>query len=354
MSAKNKVFWGMTEAAIREAVVACALTFLNIKEGTKRHKEIVALYNSLDPLPVKYPLKESDAWCAAMMTVIGIVLGITDTILPECSCSRMIELYKKAGRWEEKDSYVPEPGDLVMYSWKDDGVGDCTLAPNHVGMVLYVRNGVITIFEGNFDNMAKTRSIKINAKNIRGFCKPAYHELVCGFFDVPKDVWYRQAAEWADDNDIVVGVADNYLAPEATCNRAQAITMLWRSAGKPEPNSKKNPFKDVESGTYYQKAVVWAAEQGITEGVANGFFGPDEFCTRGQIATLLHRFAGEPAAKKLAPFADVEDDSYYAPAVDWAYDKQITFGCAKELFVPGAPCTRAEMIAFLHRYNMVR
>ena len=177
------VFAGMSEAAIRERVVAEAKKLLGIREGTAEHKRIVDTYNSLPKLPRGYKLTYNDAWCAATMSYIGIMLGITDVILPECSCSRMIELYKAKGWWVEADDYVPQPGDLVMYDW-DAKAGECTGAPDHVGMVIGYNGKNPLVLEGNYDNQVKIREICIEYIKIRGFCVPDYGSLVQRFADV--------------------------------------------------------------------------------------------------------------------------------------------------------------------------
>ena len=134
-----KWYIGMSEDAIRQRVADTALSLLGIRENTIDHKErIVDVYNSLDKLPRGYRLKEDDAWCAAFITVIGILLGISHIILPECGCGPMIELYKAQGRWMEADDYIPKPGDICMLDW-DAQRGECVGSPDHVGLVEWVK-----------------------------------------------------------------------------------------------------------------------------------------------------------------------------------------------------------------------
>lgn len=222
-----KWYIGMSEKAIRERVVDEARKLLGIKEGTADHKRIVDGYNGLPKLPRGYKLKYTDAWCAATMSYIGIVLGISHVLLPECSCSRMIELYKAQGRWMEADDYVPKPGDLVMYDW-DAKSGECTGAPDHVGMVEKVDGKTITVIEGNYDNSVKRRQIVVEYVKIRGYCLPDYASLVQRFTDVDPNAWYAEAVTRAAELGIVEGVGEGKFEPERAITRAEAAAMCVR------------------------------------------------------------------------------------------------------------------------------
>lgn len=166
----------MTEKEIRQKVVATAQKYLGCKESNGSHKKIIDLYNSHKPLARGYKVKYTDAWCATYASAIGIECGLTDIMPTECSCSKMIELYKKLGRWMETDSYKPsaDGGDLVIYDWEDNGVGDNKGNPNHVGIVVSVSGNTIKVIEGNKDNAVAYRNIAVNGKYIRGFCIPNY------------------------------------------------------------------------------------------------------------------------------------------------------------------------------------
>lgn len=222
-----KWYIGMSESAIRERVVAEARKLLGIKEGTAEHKKIVDGYNSQTKLPRGYKLTDKDAWCAATMTYLGIVLGITDTILPECSCSKMIELYKAQGRWEEWDAFVPRPGDLVMYDW-DAKSGECTGAPDHVGIVEKVEGKTITVIEGNYDNSVKRRQICVEYVKVRGYCLPDYASLVQRFADVAPDAWYADEIAKAAALGIVRGTGGGMFEPDRPVTRAEAAAMVMR------------------------------------------------------------------------------------------------------------------------------
>lgn len=224
----DKWYIGMTEEAIRQRVVDTAVSLLGIKEGTAEHKHIIDTYNSkLPKLPRGYAMTYTAPWCAATMTYIGIILGITDIILPECSCSAMIELYKRKGRWMEDDAYVPKPGDLVMYAWKGQK-GENTLAPDHVGMVISVDGKNIKVVEGNYDNQVKIREICVEYVKTRGYCLPDYGSLVCGFSDVPADHQHAEGINWGAEKGIVLGVGGGKFEPDRPVTRGELMTILHR------------------------------------------------------------------------------------------------------------------------------
>lgn len=350
---KLPIFRGMSEAAIRERVVAEAVKWLGTREGTIDHKRIVDTYNSgLPKLPRGYRLQYDDAWCAAFMSFIGICLGISRVILPEVGCGAMIELYRKAGRWMEADDYVPQPADICMLDW-DAKKGECTGNPDHVGMVEKVEGKTITLIDGNnSEGQVGRRPICVEYVKVRGYCLPDYVSLVWGFTDVPEGKWYTPAVDWAEEQGIIEGVSERLFAPEQPCTRAHVLTTMYRLSGAVDVKG-AIPFADVEPFAYYADAVRWGHKLGITEGLSDVTFGPDEPCTRAQIVTMIWRRAGRPAKSGFAPFDDVAPEAFYANAVDWAYGKGIVYGVNDYDFAPNQPCTRAEMVAMLHRYSMV-
>ena len=170
------------------------------------------------------------------------------------------------------------------------------------------------------------------------------------FRDVPSDAYYFEAVRWAVANNVTNGTSATTFSPEEGCTRAQAVTFLWRIAGKPAPTESKNPFTDVKEGTYYYNAVLWAVEKGITNGTSATTFSPDEVCTRAQAVTFLWRAAGKPApTESKNPFTDVKESEYYYNAVLWAVEKGITNGTSKTTFAPDDTCTRAQTVTFLFR-----
>ena len=169
------------------------------------------------------------------------------------------------------------------------------------------------------------------------------------FLDVPAGAYYEDAVVWAVDKGITSGTNATTFDPNGTCTRAQAVTFLWRAAGSPTPKTKLMPFPDVPVGSYYWNAVLWAIEQGITEGTSYLTFSPNDSCTRAQIVTFLWRSKGNPAVSGNAPFTDVAPDAYYAAAVTWAEKNGITGGIGNGLFGSNNTCTRAQIVTFLYR-----
>ena len=164
----------MTETQIRERVVATAKAWIGYNEADGSHRQIVDVYNSHRPLARGYALKYTDAWCAGFVSAVAIKLGLTDIMPTEVGVWNMIELYRKLGRWQESDSYVPKPGDVIMYAWSDNGVGDCTSGASHVGIVVSCDGKTITVIEGNKANAVGYREIAVNGRYIRGFGLPDY------------------------------------------------------------------------------------------------------------------------------------------------------------------------------------
>ena len=169
------------------------------------------------------------------------------------------------------------------------------------------------------------------------------------FLDVPAGAYYEDAVVWAVGKGITSGTNATTFDPNGTCTRAQAVTFLWRAAGSPTPKTKLMPFPDVPVGSYYWNAVLWAIEQGITEGTSYLTFSPNDSCTRAQIVTFLWRAKGNPTVSGNAPFTDVAPDAYYAAAVTWAEKNGITGGIGNGLFGSNNTCTRAQIVTFLYR-----
>ena len=167
------------------------------------------------------------------------------------------------------------------------------------------------------------------------------------FTDVSPRDYYYEAVCWAAENEITGGVGGGLFAPDLTCTRAQIVTFLWRAAGSPEPQSTAS-FTDVAPDAYYAKAVSWAVEKGITTGTGDGKFSPDAPCTRAQAVTFLFR-AAKAEASGAPDFRDVAADAYYAAAVKWATDNGITQGVGDGLFAPDQLCTRSQIVTFLWR-----
>ena len=167
------------------------------------------------------------------------------------------------------------------------------------------------------------------------------------FYDVPNGAYFCEAVKWAVDKGITNGLSDTMFGPYESCTRAQIVTFLWRAAGSPEPKAASS-FTDVPANAYYAKAVAWAVENGITNGMTATMFAPDATCTRGQSVTFLYR-ALKGTASGSANFTDVKSDAFYADAINWAVANNVTNGTSNTTFSPNADCTRAEIVTFLYR-----
>ena len=167
------------------------------------------------------------------------------------------------------------------------------------------------------------------------------------FYDVPNGAYFYEAVKWAVDKGITNGLSDTMFGPYASCTRAQIVTFLWRAAGSPEPKTMSS-FTDVPASAYYAKAVAWAVENGITNGMTETTFAPNATCTRGQSVTFLYRALGKKVESS-ANFTDVKSDAFYADAINWAVANNVTNGTSNTTFSPNADCTRAEIVTFLYR-----
>lgn len=234
----------MTENQAREKVAGVMTGWLGWSESDGRYRKIIDLYNGQNPLPVGYKVKYTDDWCAVTVTAAFLKAGMADIHFPECSCPRMIEKYRKAGRWMERDDYIPKPGDLVMYDWEDNGKGDCTGNPNHVGMVVGMVGGYIHVVEGNYGDCVKYRYLKVDGRFIRGFCLPDFKSLE----DVMNEKEIRRivrdevekmqdelaaepASPWAEkfwDEATERGIVDGS-RPRSAVTRQEAATMLLKT-----------------------------------------------------------------------------------------------------------------------------
>ena len=194
-----------------------------------------------------------------------------------------------------------------------------------------------------FENVRRTHTIEVI------FMKANGNPQTGVFVDVATSSYYEDAVDWAVGNGITQGTDDTHFSPDGICTRAQAVTFLWRAAGSPAPRSRTVPFTDVPAGSYYYDAVLWAVENGITEGTSDTTFSPNMTCTRAQIVAFLWRSEKSPAAGTANPFADVKSTAYYADAVLWAVKENITRGTTNTTFSPDADCTRSQIVTFLWR-----
>ena len=168
------------------------------------------------------------------------------------------------------------------------------------------------------------------------------------FADVPANAYFADAVKWAVDKGVTNGLSDTIFGPYESCTRAQIVTFLWRAAGSPEPKAASN-FTDLPASAYYAKAVAWAIENGITNGMTETTFAPNATCTRGQSVTFLYR-ALKGTASGSTNFTDAKSDAFYADAVNWAAEQGVVNGYPDGTFRPEAPITRQEMATMLYRY----
>ena len=181
--------------------------WVGIKEGSAEHQEILDIYNSQSPLPRGHKMTIKEPWCAASVTAAAVKCGMTDIIPCECSCSKMIQQAKDMGIWIEDESITPTPGMLALYCWSDKGQGDCTLAPDHIGVVEEVKDGYIIVIEGNYDGPdadsadgVERRAISLNGRYLRGFIAPKFDpEPVPDFVDYTLGMRYLQLGDSGED-----------------------------------------------------------------------------------------------------------------------------------------------------------
>lgn len=164
----------MTENELRLKPVNVVKGWLGLNRADRSHKAIIDTYNSFKPLPRGYKVSYTDNYCATTISSAAIKAGLTDIIPRECSCGKMVEMFKKMGRWKENDAYVPKVGDVIFYNWGDNGKGDCTGWPDHVGYVAAVNGNKITVIEGNKAGKVAYRTVTVNARYIRGYGIPDY------------------------------------------------------------------------------------------------------------------------------------------------------------------------------------
>lgn len=212
-------------------------------------------------------------------------------------------------------------------------------------------DGLLTALDGQTVQAAP--SFQSNVVWVPSTAKPEEHENP--FTDVFESDYYYDAVLWAVKQNITSGVSETLFAPNDSCTRAQAVTFLWRAAGEPKAADATNPFEDVDADAYYYDAVLWAVEKGITAGVSETSFAPEDTVTRGQMMAFLWRAAdkvgtGLPSGAAGAAFTDVDVEAYYGPAVSWAVAKGITVGTSATTFSPEADCTRAQIVTFLYRH----
>ena len=204
----------MTENQLRSNVVSVMKGWLGWSEANGKHKRIIDIYNNHEPLAQGYRVKYSDEWCATAVSAAFIKAGLTDIGFTECSCNRMIALYKAKGLWEERDSYVPKVGDIIMYDWQDNGVGDNVGSADHVGLVAAIKGTKLTIIEGNKNEAVSYRSMVVNGKHIRGYCLPDYASKASKPVETVSTATYSRTAFIRDIQKAFGATVDGIAGPE--------------------------------------------------------------------------------------------------------------------------------------------
>ena len=203
--------------------------------------------------------------------------------------------------------------------------------------------------DGKYSFVMPGSKVEVSAS----FAQVQKPEETSPYRDVSKDSYYYDAVQWASNKGITNGVADSVFAPDWVCTRGQIVTFLWRSVGSPAPKTAKMPFADVVEDAYYAQAVLWAVENGITKGTSETTFSPDQTCTRAHAVAFLYRLVGSPAVTG-SSFQDVAADAYYNAAVAWAVQQGITNGTSETTFSPDETCTRAQIVTFLYRMDQAK
>lgn len=215
----------MTENQLRSNVVSVMKGWLGWSEANGKHKRIIDIYNNHKPLAQGYRVKYSDEWCATAVSAAFIKAGLTDIGFTECSCNRMIALYKAKGLWEERDSYVPKVGDIIMYDWQDNGVGDNVGSADHVGLVAAINGTKLTIIEGNKSEAVSYRSMVVNGKYIRGYCLPDYASKASKTVETVSTATYSKEA-FIRDVQKTLGATVDGIAGSETLNSTITLSAI--------------------------------------------------------------------------------------------------------------------------------
>ena len=253
---------------------------------------------------------------------------------------------------------VPEEGNVtvtcdngISVTKNEDGTYSASL-PNRTATYTFTLS-YTGATDGNYNDKTATCEVAVTRRYSSSTTvtpeptpEPTPEETV-KFSDVSTSAYYYDAVKWAVENGVTDGLSATTFGPYESCTRAQIVTFLWRAAGSPEPKA-MNSFTDVHASAYYAKAVAWAVENGITNGMTVTTFAPDETCTRGQSVTFLYR-ALKGTASGSTNFTDVASDAFYADAVNWAVASDVANGTSNTTFSPNADCTRAEIVTFLYR-----
>lgn len=247
----------MTESEIRNLVVSTAQKYLGCKESDGSHRKIIDTYNAHKPLARGYKVTYKDAWCATFVSTVGILCGLTDIMPTECGCGQMVQLYYGLGRWQERDSYTPKKGDIIMYDWDDNGVGDDTGWPEHVGIVASISGNIMQVIEGNINDSVGYRGMRVDGKYIRGYCVPNYASKASKEpAPKPKE---PVATVKPTENKAVVDYAASFQKALAGSYKVTASMLNVRSGA----GTQKSILTTIPKGTVVQNYGYYTAVNGV-------------------------------------------------------------------------------------------
>ena len=318
-------------------------------------------------------------WCAMFVSWCARQARIPEDVIENASYATADDF---GVRFLPRLSHTPAPGDLIFFDWTINGLNPeepASAHGDHVGIVMASDDRLVYYIDGNMEDNVAKRCMALDDPNLKGFgvyansaadrgmaefmpltgdcvlctggVRDPYDNVryaVLPFRDVAPGDPVREAVHWAYENAVAAGVTPDRFAPRSPCTRAQTVTFLWRSLGRPAPAGEDPGFTDAEEGAYYGEALAWAVEKGIIRGTAPGVFSPDRPVTRGQVMTILHRLAGSPPAGECG-FSDVAETAYYARAVAWAEENGLTAG-EDGRFFPDALCLRGQLMLYLYRF----
>ena len=349
-SGVNNIGWHQFNGtALTEFTVPATVTLVEsyaFKDCTKLEKLVFESKDTVvtgsqifenDDLLTIYCWYDSSAQAAAEFSMIPYVLFDAPADLPR---------YRVLTTIQGDGTVTATPADSIGFEWVTI---DITPASNSVLYDLY-------LYYYSYEEL-ELRIEEVDEDTFRLLMPKCDVEIVAvfqntetGFIDIKSTDFYYEPVIWAFENGITTGISDIEFGPSGECLRAQVVTFLWRAEGCPEPETAVNPFVDVKESDFYYKAVLWAVENGITNGADATHFNPMGVCNRAQVVTFLHRAKNTPAPESMElPFTDVPAESWYAAPVAWAVENGVTKGMSATEFAPNAPCNRAQVVTFLYR-----
>lgn len=285
----------------------------------------------------------------SLRSISSVIKGASDNDVPLALGERFDNKGDATHIYASTDAKNPVFGAIVLSEIPHDMNHDTDSALQINGRILCPQNGDYSLTEQDGEKICIV---------VDGEGKPANSVVITNedhpFKDVKTTDYFKDPVVWAYENEITKGTSDISFSPNADCTRAQVVTFLWRAMGCPEVGDVKNPFNDVKDGQWYTEAVLWAVENGITNGTSANTFSPNAKVTRAQVVTFLYRTAKAAPVKTDNPFNDVKAGQWYTDAVLWTVENGITNGTSKTTFSPNSVCTRGQIVTFLYRFNNVK